>query len=248
MFAITVAAQFFLVGTWISAVQNANDGWARMSKSLPKMKTNSTSNLLSIRVFVCAFVFCLSFLFCGCDTPEQNNAASALYNANAALATDPRQAVLYGVVGAAFANEAQMQNQREVAEAGRTQITVNNSANVSPQPGENGLNPDLRKVVESGVIRSSITADNTGKRQVETPTVVKSAPDKIGLLMVTAADDLFNVYVDGQFVGNTPAKLRLIEGKYAIDVKKLGYRDCSRVIYINAGDELNLKANLDKLQ
>lgn len=63
----------------------------------------------------------------GCDTPEGTAAAGHLFNADAALASNPRQAAAWGLLGAIAGTSAQMQHEKEVAEAGRPQITINNT-------------------------------------------------------------------------------------------------------------------------
>ncbi len=69
-----------------------------------------------------------------CDTPQQSNAASAIFRANSLLATDPRQALLWGVLGNAAETDAVMQNQVIAAESGRSQVNVYaQTANVPPQ-------------------------------------------------------------------------------------------------------------------
>lgn len=61
-----------------------------------------------------------------------------------------------------------------------------------------------------------------------------------GLLTVTATDVSYEVYADGSFVGNPPAKMRLPEGPHLIEVKKTGFRDYRREIKISNGSELTL--------
>jgi len=69
---------------------------------------------------------------------------------------------------------------------------------------------------------------------------------KTGLVSITADDDTFEVSIDGSFVGNTPAKLKLSEGSHVIEVKKAGYKDYRREITVTDGAELNIRAVLEK--
>jgi hypothetical protein len=55
-----------------------------------------------------------------------------------------------------------------------------------------------------------------------------------------------DVILDGAFVGNCPATLRLAFGKHLIAVKAAGYKDWSRDINVQAGSEVQLTANLEK--
>jgi len=55
-----------------------------------------------------------------------------------------------------------------------------------------------------------------------------------------------DVYADGDFVGNSPAVLRLAPGKHTVAVKSSGYADWSKEITVQSGSELQLNANLEK--
>jgi len=74
-----------------------------------------------------------------------------------------------------------------------------------------------------------------------TPKVIKT-----GLVSVKAEDDSYEIFVDGTFVGNTPAKVKLAEGAHVVEVKRSGYKDYRKQIKITEGSELSLRAVLDK--
>lgn len=76
---------------------------------------------------ISAICILLLSLLTGCETPEGSAAAGHIFNANAALASNPQQAAGWGLLGAIAASGAQMQHEKEVAEAGRTQIQINQS-------------------------------------------------------------------------------------------------------------------------
>ena len=67
-----------------------------------------------------------------------------------------------------------------------------------------------------------------------------------GFVNVKAEDDTYEIFVDGAFVGNTPAKVKLVEGSHVVEVKKAGLKDYRREIKISAGSELTLRAVLAK--
>src|ERR1035438_613057 len=46
-----------------------------------------------------------------------------------------------------------------------------------------------------------------------------------GVVNVKAEDDSYEIFVDGAFVGNTPAKVKLAEGSHVVEVKKTGFKD-----------------------
>jgi PEGA domain len=55
-----------------------------------------------------------------------------------------------------------------------------------------------------------------------------------------------DISVDGDFVGNSPASLKLAPGKHTVTVKMSGYKDWSREISVQAGSEVQLNASLEK--
>lgn len=70
--------------------------------------------------------------------------------------------------------------------------------------------------------------------------------DKQGSLTVgTDANDC-EVFVDGKFMGNTPAKLKLAEGEHTIEVKKTGFKPYKKEITVSEGSELTLRPTLEK--
>jgi TPR repeat protein len=73
-----------------------------------------------------------------------------------------------------------------------------------------------------------------------------AAASQTGFVNVSAADKSAEIYVDGAFVGNTPAKVQLNEGAHVIEVKTAGFKDYRRQIRITGGSELTLRAVLEK--
>jgi TPR repeat protein len=67
-----------------------------------------------------------------------------------------------------------------------------------------------------------------------------------GVVNVSAADDSYEIFVDGAFVGNTPARVKLTEGAHVVEVKRAGFKDYQKVIKITEGSELTLHAVLEK--
>jgi len=80
---------------------------------------------------------------------------------------------------------------------------------------------------------------------VSAPAAPESA--KMGYVTVKADDDHCEVFVDGAFVGNSPAKLKLIEGPHVVEVKKSGFKDYRRELKVMAGSDLTLTAGLERL-
>lgn len=68
----------------------------------------------------------------------------------------------------------------------------------------------------------------------------------VGTLTVTSTPDNAELFVDGGFVGNAPATLKLSPGKYTIRVVLPGHKEWTRNISVTAGSELKLVASLEK--
>jgi TPR repeat protein len=75
---------------------------------------------------------------------------------------------------------------------------------------------------------------------------VAAASARTGSVNVKADDDTYEIFVDGAFVGNTPAKLKLAEGPHAVEVKKPGFKDYRKQLQVSEGSELTLRAVLEK--
>jgi len=55
-----------------------------------------------------------------------------------------------------------------------------------------------------------------------------------------------DVSLDGNFIGNSPANLKLAPGKHTITVKMAGWKDWTRDITVQSGSEVQLTASLEK--
>jgi hypothetical protein len=79
-----------------------------------------------------------------------------------------------------------------------------------------------------------------------TVTSVSVPQNSAEALHVTSNPDRADIYVDGAFVGNAPATLKLKPGKHTVTVKQAGYKDWSRDLVADVGNEANLAASLEK--
>ena len=68
----------------------------------------------------------------------------------------------------------------------------------------------------------------------------------IGTVELRSTPEGAEVYVDGAFIGNAPATLKLAPGQHTIRVTQSGFKDWSRDIAVQAGSEAHLSATLDK--
>ena len=87
-------------------------------------------------------------------------------------------------------------------------------------------------------------ASTTSGREVSDS--APSEPGKSGLVTVNANELDCEVFIDGAFVGNSPAKLTLPEGQHSVEVKKSGFRDYRRDLKVMAGSALTLTPRLEK--
>ena len=93
---------------------------------------------------------------------------------------------------------------------------------------------------------SPLSATSAGRSAaVDTASALATA-SRTGLVNISAADDSYEIFVDGAFVGNTPAKVKLTDGAHLVEVKKVGFKDYRKQIKITEGSELTLRAVLDK--
>jgi PEGA domain len=100
-------------------------------------------------------------------------------------------------------------------------------------------------------IRTQVTKGEEEKTTEESPKESKpadnaSAESAKGSINVSSNPSGADVYADGDFVGNSPAVLKLAPGKHTVAVKLSGYMDWSKEITVQSGSELQLNANLEK--
>ncbi len=109
-----------------------------------------------------------------------------------------------------------------------------------------------------GEITISLTSDISPSRpeqqqqqQQQQQTVVvpgaggeRESAASTGTIILSANLDGSEVYVDGVFVGNAPANLKLSDGIHIIEVKKSGHQTYKRDLRVIGGSEVALRANL----
>lgn len=78
--------------------------------------------------------------------------------------------------------------------------------------------------------------------------VVASAPlaTEPGTVTVSSNPEGADVTVDGAFVGNAPANLKLAPGKHTVTLTSSGFKAWSRDLTVLAASETNLNATLEK--
>src|SRR5262249_18456880 len=101
-----------------------------------------------------------------------------------------------------------------------------------------------REFVPVGV--KSEVSNHAEQASASNPTAT-TEPTK-GVVHVSSNPAGADLLLDGNFIGNTPAALKLAAGKHTITVKMFGEKDWSREITVEAGSEVQLTANLEKGQ
>jgi hypothetical protein len=87
------------------------------------------------------------------------------------------------------------------------------------------------------------TAPPTAPPQAVPPA---SASAETATISIATIPDGAEIYVDGAFVGNAPANLKLSTGKHTIRVTQTDYKDWSKEIAVQAGSEAHMIATLEK--
>jgi len=93
------------------------------------------------------------------------------------------------------------------------------------------------------------TAAKPEAPHVEAPPEARptTAPNNAtGAVAVSADPEGADISVDGSFVGNAPATLKLSPGKHVVSVSHQGFKEWSREISVLPDSQVNLKATLAK--
>ena len=67
-----------------------------------------------------------------------------------------------------------------------------------------------------------------------------------GVVSISSVPYLAEVFVDGESMGYTPAKLKLAPGKHSFRCEKAGYKPWTKDITVTEGSELTLDATLNR--
>jgi hypothetical protein len=70
---------------------------------------------------------------------------------------------------------------------------------------------------------------------------------EVGVVALRSVPEGADVFVDGEFVGNSPATLKLHPGKHSVRVGAKGYKDWSRDLTVLPGSDVKLTAELERL-
>jgi hypothetical protein len=104
-----------------------------------------------------------------------------------------------------------------------------------------------REFVPVGV-RAEVTKQSEEQETAEAKSESKATDADKGAVNVSSNPPGADVLLDGNFVGNSPAALKLSAGKHTITVKMSGYADWTREISVQSASEVQLTATLEKIQ
>ena len=93
---------------------------------------------------------------------------------------------------------------------------------------------------------SKANEEDSGAKKSTNASGDASSSSTKGKVNVFSTPPSADVYVDGNFVGNSPAALELAAGKHTITVKTAGYKDWSREITIQSGSDVQLTASMER--
>jgi hypothetical protein len=99
-----------------------------------------------------------------------------------------------------------------------------------------------RKFVPVGVETVTAKKEEEGKKSEGGAAAL--AEGASGAVKITSQPEGADIVVDGAFVGNAPAQLKLAPGKHRIQVIKEGYKNWEKEIHVTAGSELTVNAPL----
>lgn len=102
-----------------------------------------------------------------------------------------------------------------------------------------------REYVPVGV--TTQTAKESDEQKGQPSGTQQNAPTAVqGTIIVTSTPEWADVSLDGAFIGNTPASLKLAPGKHTVKVSLAGYKEWSREISVLSSSDVKLNAVLEK--
>ena len=100
--------------------------------------------------------------------------------------------------------------------------------------------------VKTDAPREPAETKESKEKTAETKAAGAPPETQKGAVNVSSNPTGADIRLDGDFVGNSPASLKLAPGKHTITIKMSGYKDWSREITVQAGSEVQLAAILEK--
>jgi hypothetical protein len=108
------------------------------------------------------------------------------------------------------------------------------TATTPPSAPSTAPEPSVKLAVQT---KKSDTS-STGAAQSEQP----SSPASTAKVMVSSEPEGGDIYVDGNFMGNTPSLIELPAGSHTVRVEAKGQKSWSRVVSLTAGSKVSIQA------
>jgi hypothetical protein len=106
------------------------------------------------------------------------------------------------------------------------------------------VDPKDRKEVPANVSVSEVAA--AANSRAPTQPAAQATSPTTGTIKLESDPPGAEIFVDGSFVGNTPAQLKLAAGKHAVRVAAAGHAEKTRELEVLGGSEVALTASLPK--
>lgn len=120
--------------------------------------------------------------------------------------------------------------------------------NINPNLFFNGGNITFTAIIKQVATQKEIPTQQQQQQQQQTVVIPGGESDKkkVGKVIVTSNVENAEIFVDGIFVGNTPANLKLKDGIHIIEVKKDGYKSYKRELRVLGDSESSIRTELEK--
>lgn len=102
-----------------------------------------------------------------------------------------------------------------------------------------------REFIPAGATVDVTSSAGKPSEKAADKSTANAAVQATGTVDVSSTPSGADVLVDGQFVGNCPAALKLQPGKHTITVKMSGFKDWSREITVESGSQVQLNVSFE---
>ena len=109
-----------------------------------------------------------------------------------------------------------------------------------------GLNPPVQSLIGLSPDANARNGRTTGAAQASPEAAAPVPATPTGSVSVHSTPYLAEIFVDGNSMGYTPAKIALPPRKHTFRVEKAGYKSWTKEMMITVGSELTLDASLEK--
>lgn len=156
---------------------------------------------------------------------------------------DNYRAILTALEGSTGAPLSVSEKDREYVPGMPNVQTAHNDADAA-KPGSVKGSSEKESSLQAN--SDKVSGKELGSDAPQIKPVAATEASETATIAVKSSPDNAEVSVDGNFMGNTPASLKLGAGKHTVKVSLAGYKVWSRDVTVSAGSEMNLSAELEK--